>query len=567
MSLDKLAIIFFIIILPIVVLLNAYTNGQIDTLNLQMSYDAKLKSATYDAVKAFQENTLSSSTSDLANSKMRDIEASVNAFFSSVATNFNIAGYNKNTLQEYVPALVYTMYDGYYIFSKYTNTIPEDTYKEKLSDGTYAKNSDGTDADGNDNATYKKGEKLYGIKPYVHYSCEYQRDDDDFVITYSLDNYITIQGIINGTWVNDSGYLISNVGNYGHRVGYIGTYIDYRNVTIKKEEPLMQEYINENKNENNLLKYHKINGVKYYYDGSKWFTILNGKEIDAGRSFNEDYDAQAYDYYYEAYQFRNRIIDQYQLENLTTDNIVEGNPLKTQGNGVEIFDRLSNSNNTYPGIEEPDSNFNQHRLAVIRYTIEKNLSIAIANYNQFSNSTANFRMPKLKEDDWDKILNNVSVISFMQGVNIGGKEYNGYSIVTNNNNEEVVAENSIYFADSNEQKYHNILEKGLNDKIKSGKYTGIGIFNTDLLMKSKTDGVNTTYYFPKLYYADYNSAIYQTNVINLEKEYNGNIYKYMDENPNLAKIYYTALGRERHSMYKVNNDAQKLLEEYAKNTP
>ena len=30
-------------------------------------------------------------------------------------------------------------------------------------------------------------------------------------------------------------------------------------------------------------------------------------------------------------------------------------------------------------------------------------------------------MPKLQEDEWDKILNNVSVISFMQGLSIGGK--------------------------------------------------------------------------------------------------------------------------------------------------
>ena len=30
----------------------------------------------------------------------------------------------------------------------------------------------------------------------------------DFVITYSLDNYITIKGIINGNVVDDEGYLI-----------------------------------------------------------------------------------------------------------------------------------------------------------------------------------------------------------------------------------------------------------------------------------------------------------------------------------------------------------------------
>ena len=70
MSLDKLAIIFFIIILPIVIVFNVYTDAQIDTLNLQLSYDNKLKNSTYDAMKAFQANTLNSSTSDLANSRL-----------------------------------------------------------------------------------------------------------------------------------------------------------------------------------------------------------------------------------------------------------------------------------------------------------------------------------------------------------------------------------------------------------------------------------------------------------------------------------------------------------------
>ena len=119
------------------------------TISLQTSYDTKLNNATYDALKAFQLNTINSSTSDLTNSKIRDIEASVNSFFNSVASNFNMAGYNRDILKEYVPALVYTMYDGYYIYSPYTNTLSEEDY--------------------NDNSTYKNGEKISGLKPYIYY--------------------------------------------------------------------------------------------------------------------------------------------------------------------------------------------------------------------------------------------------------------------------------------------------------------------------------------------------------------------------------------------------------------
>lgn len=172
MKLQGLAVIAIIIILPMTIILSSYSQSQIKTLQLQTQYDSKLQNATYDAIKAFQLNMSNSSTSDLANSKMRDIKASVNTFYNSLASHFNMVGYGKDVLQNYVPAIVYTLYDGYYIYSAYDNTL---------------------DA----NASYKNGESIYGLKPYIYYSCRYKpNDNSDFVITYSLDSYITIQGII-----------------------------------------------------------------------------------------------------------------------------------------------------------------------------------------------------------------------------------------------------------------------------------------------------------------------------------------------------------------------------------
>lgn len=172
MKLQGLAVIAIIIILPMSIILSSYSQSQIKTLQLQTQYDSKLQNATYDAIKAFQLNMSNSSTSDLANSKMRDIKASVNTFYNSLASHFNMVGYGKDVLQNYVPAIVYTLYDGYYIYSAYDNTFDE-------------------------NASYKNGESIYGLKPYIYYSCRYKpNDNSDFVITYSLDSYITIQGII-----------------------------------------------------------------------------------------------------------------------------------------------------------------------------------------------------------------------------------------------------------------------------------------------------------------------------------------------------------------------------------
>lgn len=170
MKLQGLAVIAIIIILPMTIILSSYSQSQIKTLQLQTQYDSKLQNATYDAIKAFQLNMSNSSTSDLANSKMRDIKASVNTFYNSLASHFNMVGYGKDVLQNYVPAIVYTLYDGYYIYSAYDNTL---------------------------DAEDKNGESIYGLKPYIYYSCRYKpNDNSDFVITYSLDSYITIQGII-----------------------------------------------------------------------------------------------------------------------------------------------------------------------------------------------------------------------------------------------------------------------------------------------------------------------------------------------------------------------------------
>ena len=139
MKLQGLAIIFIIIILPISLVFASCTQARVETISLQTTYDSKLNDATHDALKAYQLNNFTSDTSDLANSKIRDIEASVNTFFNSLATNFSSLGYTKTTLQNYVPALVYTMYDGYYIYSPYKNTWSGQNVPNQES-GTYVEN-------------------------------------------------------------------------------------------------------------------------------------------------------------------------------------------------------------------------------------------------------------------------------------------------------------------------------------------------------------------------------------------------------------------------------------------
>lgn len=539
MSLDKLAVIFIIIVLPISVILSTYTNLQVETLKLQSEYDSKLYNATYDAMSAYQLNSFNEDTSDLAASKMRLIKASANAFFNSMANNFEMQGQRVEDLQSYVPALVFTMYDGYYIYSRYTNTL----------DFTYGGSGTPTY-----NPTYKHGDPLYGVQPFIYYSCRYKTSrGDDFVITYTLDNYISIQGKVDGKWINDSGYLL----NPDEIIIDSNTKITYKGTSINTENKL-EEYIGVNK-----YTYHKINGVKYYYDkdykkkdssgtlvsSPRWFTLLNGKKVYTSDTFDTNKDKSAYYYYKSAKEFSERVKNTYGLTGLTPDNSTED---AFSGNTDAIFD--------FTGIEGPESNFNKHRTAVIRNTIEKTLPIAIANYNNYSEVT-NFQMPKLNDLEWDKLQSNIAIISFLQGLPIKNKIYNGFAIVNNNNNSEVVTEESIYIANGgNDRDNPNTYYKVNANSIPSGTSL-TGVFNVDLKRRTyiEEDDVVQDYYYPKHYYADPTSVVQSNDVNEMPK----GVYAYVDGlGDNIKSAYYTALGRERFGTYKVNNNYRELKDKY-----
>lgn len=525
MKLQNLAVIFVAIMLPITIVLSAYTRNQIKTLNLQTSYDSKLVDSTYDAVKAFQLNTISNTSSDIAESKIRDINASVNVFFNSVADNFGLSGYNADTIKDYVPAVVYTLYDGYYIYSPYTNNI------------------NGINVNGD--STYKNGNTIIGLKPYVYYSCRYVKGSIDVVITYTLDNYITVQGKIGNEYVNKSGYLLDNVTDIKQNS------IKYRGIEINKETNSdVSENVVTSSNTAKKLQYVQINGVKYYKESdTKIFSIVNGEKIYLSTNSTKEYkdkyfngNDSAINYYKKAYEFTNWVKDK--LGTLRYEDSVDerGNKI-TDSNGNSVNGL---SGNTYifkddkHSIEDADSNFNEHRVAVIRYSIQKNLSIAISNYNHYSKSNNEFQMPELSETDWYRIINNVSVISFLQGLSIGGKMYNGYAVVTNNKTQEVVSEDSIYIINGNQ--YSKVNETGLNSKSNL-----IGFFNVDFEQKLYTVDKKKYYYYPHNQIGSYSSIVNSTGI----EEYT-DIHDYLKGKTNLAKAYYTALGRERYGMYRVN---------------
>lgn len=551
MKIQNLAIIFIIIILPISLVLASYTKTRVETLNLQAEYDTKLNSATYDALKAYQVNSLQNKVGGLANSKIRDINASINTFFNSMQSNFPTLGYTKESIQNYVPAIVYTMYDGYYVYAPFTNTWGTNSSNQSIS--TEMEEQIKTSSQ----TKYKDGQELYDLKPYVYYSCRYIRDNIDVVITYSLDNYIQIQGNIGGETVSRYGYLLNNLKINGNTITYEGVNIEKENGKNLKESV----YVGGNVNSNSYQCLKK-NGTKYYSDGLNAFTVSNGERINQDDPVNSNsvvekttaYDVENNDsarkYFLEAQELKS-FMEEYGLTNLTTDDIVDvdtGNKYETGKSPYtklgKIFDFDCSEKG---GIESEKSNFNLHRIDVIKNAIERNLSIVIANYDTVSKTQTDFRLPKLKDSDWDKITDNIGIISFFQNVNIGGKVYSGYSIVSNTKNEDVVTYDSIYIKDSNNV-CHSITE---NFAATNTNLSGaVGVFNVDIERRSEDDSnQNSGYYFPVYATLSYDSIITKNNI---SKASNQSMKEYVNSlSLDLKKIYYTALARERYGVYRV----------------
>lgn len=544
MKIQSLAIIFILIILPITIVLAEYSNAQTQTLELEILYDSRLITATYDALQAFQINTFNDTQSDIADSKISSIEASVNSFYNSMESSFGLQGFSKEDLRGYTPALVYTMYDGYYIYSPYTNIANIDE--------TNGLTIDPTNANGNN-------ETIYGFKPYVYYSCRYKPgNDSDFVITYSLDNYISIAGMIDGNYVKESGYLISK-----ENLKKNGDTYYYNGVEIIAETALSEYLINPDTSEKKIYEYVKINGTKYYWDKTEKsiFYILNGTRI---KQVTEDKDAALYNqyvdvitnndsavnYYKNAWEFTDWLTNNWVLKNLKASDAVDSNGNKMDlSDGAYTYIFKKDSNKSEIPFEYPASNFNEQRKAVIRYSIESNLSVAIANFNTYSNSTNDFQMPKLKETEWELLENEVSIISFLQGLSIGGKVYNGYSVVTNGKTEEVIQENDIYIT-TKDGYYHRVNDEHFESEIADSDIE-IGVLATDFEIRK--DSKTELYYLFKNELGCYTSIVNQENVNHEDDSIYEYLYNTNKVSHKLKQKYYIALGRERWSSYKTEN--------------
>ena len=546
MKLQHLAIIFVIIMLPISMVISSYIQTQIDTISLQSQYSTKLQTATYDAIRAFQLNTLNNKYSTVSDSKIRDIEASVSTFYNSLGVELGASGYDEESLEQFIPAIVYTMYDGYYIYGKYYN--------------------------------YNKNEYQYGLRPYIYYSCRYVSLNNDFVVNYTLDNTITIYGKVNGNYVTKSGTLINPdlVEVKSDKLVIYDKQILIEPEILKEQLVILDD--------NNVIaptyyEYVMHNNKKVYYDGNdKYFWYNNNKKqyitdietLEFVRTWTYDghlHSNSAIEYYTKAKDFSNWVNDN--LKGITQQNAreIDGETTITDfainTNNEEIF-KLSDKNN--PLLES--STFNQNRISVIRRIIQTTLNTAIANYS--SNASYEFAMPIFTEEDWDKLVNNITVASFMQGLPIGTKYFNNYCIITNNKNKEIVTKDSIYIItnDNNthtEADHLNEVHRASSTDVIDNKKQAIAAYrNVDFEMQTAViNEGNERYFYPHANNKCYECMVNAAQEYSIDdviegsiKVYDKNTDTYIEDKSkditNLRKIYLTALARERYDLYKTN---------------
>ncbi len=571
MKYQNFAVIFVLILLPIAIVLENYIQTQTDTLNLATSYQTKLADSTYDAIAAYQMNSLN--TQSVTGESVKSyVLASVNTFFTTLATNMGMSSASKNLLLPYIPAILFTTYDGYYIYSPTkTNTVAtipggDITINEDASDAGQAittqegnivflesgkervvRGSAGekeVDYTGLQNATNaqinsKAGVTInptqddvnynYMVKPFIYYSANYQSNNYNFVASYTLDNYVTLYGekekinnrdigdyvtkeftksgylidtsqlkingslLVKGVKRNDRGYSLTSSNNYDELID-TNTQAS-RNTTYFKVN-VNTDDLNVTKEAYNLINYYNYKESTEYSDGyyisnriedsditdsnepnlriqtgddiieqtleieeliygengdNKYAALVNDNtynQIQVTYKGQNIVDLEAKEYYIKAYFFSEWVqnnlsdVDASSFKNNITDDTKNEFAYNTSLEG-KIFKIKGNPENN------PESNTSliaQHKRDIIKNSIQYNLNSAISTYNRSHNGVAeDYRLPVLTETDWDSVLNNVCMVSFMQGLPCGTQFFNDYAVVKSNNNNTTANIENIYF--------------------------------------------------------------------------------------------------------------------------
>ena len=669
MKLQHVTVMFIIIFMPILMVTSYFISLQVETIKLESSYDEKLLKATHDAMTSFELNTANEDLSSVADSLRSIIDASNNIFFNTLCTNMGVSNASKSFVQPFIPAILYTLYDGYYIYSptntpeictdKYGRTIRTSdfgvTYKNsKMVNGKKCgfyifnndeieysketptepvggrsfvkydelsgngleqeygqilyKNKDGsystqlhtcTGADVNLSTYYKRS---YILKSYIPYSARYFNDSGetpyDITINYTLDNFMTVEGKIGDIYYTKSGYLIKKD---------LVEYVEVDSVRISSwtqySKDVLDDYIDK-PNEHEIIVGLSNDITISNKDG--YVGVSNG---DGGVTIEYWDDAQsAVKYYVDSYIFsswfyenlsdiseKNLINTGYSVADineagLSVDSVDNDTSLKNN----MLYDFSSSNIKPFDVDNDPEnleSDFCKHKRNVIKNSITYNLILSMIVYTEESR-TVEFNMPVFKESEWDSILNNVSIVSFMEGLRCGLKYYNNYAIVTGTNNEISVTDNEIYYVprtvqtinDAGAQIVSNLednfgdeiahridceeLNLGGTDNFYDYNWLGCISFKSKEIKYDKILEKDGSYTYDHKAYTDYDCIVDSnynvTNVDGTKEDGNTDVLKYLLKNVNSEegdpdlknnlqlklKAYRIAIAKERNNLYK-----------------
>lgn len=659
MKIQGIAIIFAIIILPIIIVVSYYMQNSIDTIALQNSYDTKLINATHDAMTSFEINTANENLSSVADSLRSIIEASTNVFFNTLATNLGMSNASKSYLQNYIPAMLYTLYDGYYIYAPtrvptiltagdeqviYVGdrgvTIAGDG-KYRFNKQEYEKELDPTTKENEatksarqaalydalpNNRKNEYGQMLYEnkdgtystqinddtiynqdhvLKSYMPYSARYKEEGNyDLTINYTLDNYLTVSGKIGERYYSKTGYLIAKDVVKSISVDGATDLLTYnendaediclsgQHTLILKIQPMLEDGVTRASEIEIKYEPYQENGV--YLNSIQLEEKLNtlNTELENNEGIITSIqdlemrlsDLKAITYYVKAQIFSNWIYENLGSEglkikgkNLAEDIISLNEGIYTTTKETDIFHDFSTDDNIIFNStidpEKEDSPFYSHKLDVIQNAIQYNLNLAISSYDVMTEQL-DIQMPVITDDEWDKILKNVSIVSFMQGLNCGMKIYNNYAIVSSTNNELTIIPNEVYYTHkvgyntasiTNEYNiYHRIDCPELKEKTTEGpdefgyeepdnEY--ISFTSKEIKYDKIYDKKSQKYKYDHRNRACYNCIINSNylKTINSEgdKGYSDKIL-ISTLSKDKQKTYYTAIAKERQNLYKTN---------------
>ena len=669
MKLQYLTVMFIIIFVPILLVSTFFVQQQMKTISNQLDYDMMLLDATRDAMLAFEINTANEDLSTVSDSLRSIIEASNNIFLNTLAINMGMSNANKSFVQPYIPAILYSLYDGYYIYSPtYTPTVCVDKYGQTINtsaegvkflstqtvDGkkigtyifvqdsiTYATGTTSvqsatervkyndlkskdieeeygqilyktdkqytykgkkyyiyTTALTSDKSTsqYKTSYKIsYILKSYVPYAATYSRDDSDntkdvdITINYTLDNYMSIMGEIGGIYYSKSGYfidehLIEKITINGTEIGWY-TYSDLQLeemsldpenynvvITFKTDKYGNKVQIGNRNNYISSLGYwdDAKEAVAYYTKAwafSKWIyetpALYELEEKDIVTSVYDAVDEQMFSGYSTTSLVQEGLLYDFSATKDTDNDRNDAESKQTRlFYQTDVVDYgASNYESEYKksNPENSESNFSSHKRHVIRNSITYNLCLAMTAYNE-KYVGMQFDMPILQEEEWDKILSNVSIVTFMQGLNCGHKMYNNYALVSSNNNEISVSPSEIFYTTYTASLEDNVIETvhriNCPHLADSNYYTSLR--SKEIKYDKNYNPVTSLYDYDHKVYTCYD-CIVDPNYVGINGRKNGvdtveqsiypltaGAYSYV----NKLKGYYIALGKERHNLYK-----------------